>query len=364
MASNPLNIFEYEQRAKRHLPKANYDYIAGGATDEITLERTRAAFDSIVLRPRMLVNVEHIDTSTTVMGQALHHPIMLDPAGSHGRAHLEAELATARAAGAEGALMVLSSRPSYAMEQVAQAASGPIWLQQPLYKDRGWAKELAEHAKEAGFSAICVTLDTKVNAKRERNIRNEQLDIRMKDYTEGLHRSFPAKAKGSRDPSATWEYLDWLVSNIPLPVVVKGIMTGEDARLCPEHGVNGIIVSNHGARQLDSTFATIEVLPEVVEAVDGLAEVYLDGGIRRGSDVVKALALGARAVLIGRPYLWGLAADGEAGVRSVIRILREETEMTMALCGRPTIDSIDRTLVGTTSPLLQALSHTEEMAQI
>ncbi len=137
MGSDPINIFEYEQRAKKHLPKANYDYIAGGATDEITLELTRAAFDSIMLRPRMLVNVEHIDTSTTVMGQSLRHPIMLDPAGSHGRAHLEAELATARAAGAEGALMVLSSRPSYAMEQVAQAASGPIWLQQPLYKDRG-----------------------------------------------------------------------------------------------------------------------------------------------------------------------------------------------------------------------------------
>ena len=157
------------------------------------------------------------------------------------------------------------------------------------------------------------------------------------------------------DRSATWPYLDWLAANTPLPLVVKGIMTAEDGRQCVEHGVRGAIVSNHGARQLDTTFASVEVLPEVVEAVDGRTEVYLDGGIRRGTDVLKALALGARAVLIGRPLFWGLAVDGEAGLRAVLQMLRDELEMAMGMCGRPTIQSIDRSLLGTMSPLLSVL---------
>ncbi len=363
MSADPVNIFEYEALAKERLPQAEYDFIAGGATDEITLKRTRAVFDAIMLRPRMLVDISQRDLSTTVLGQRIAFPIMLDPAGHHGRAHPDAELATAKAAGAMGTVMILSSGSSRTLEEVAKAATGPIWFQQYLYKDRGLTKHMAERAQAAGYSALCLTLDSTVRAKRERNIRNRYSNppspnyagLEVREMSWSLSSDAPRGANELIDRSATWPYLDWLADNTPLPLVVKGIMTGEDGRLCIEHGVRGVIVSNHGARQLDTTFASVEVLPEVVEAVDGRAEVYLDGGIRRGTDVLKALALGARAVLIGRPLFWGLAVNGADGLRAVLEMLRDELDIAMGMCGRPTIQSLDRSLLGTVSPLLSAL---------
>jgi 4-hydroxymandelate oxidase len=363
MSSDPVNIYEYEARAKERLQQVEYDFIAGAATDEITLRRTRAVFDAIMLRPRMLVDISQPDLSTTVLGQPTAFPILVDPAGGHGRAHPEAELATARAAGAMGTVMILSSGSTYTLEDVAQAATGTIWFQQYLYKDRGLTQRMAHRAQEAGYKALCLTLDSTVRAKRERNIRNNYSSpaspnyagLEVPDYAWQTSSDAPRGVNTLIDRSATWPYVEWLADHTPLPLVVKGIMTAEDARLCAEHGVRAIIVSNHGARQLDTTFASIEVLPEVVEAVDGKCEVYLDGGIRRGTDVLKALALGARAVLIGRPLFWGLAVDGEAGVQAVLRMLRDELEMAMGMCGRPTIASIDRSLLGTVSPLLSVL---------
>ena len=363
MPTSPVNIYEYETIAKERLPQPEYDFIAGGAADEITLRRTREVFDAIMLRPRMLVDISAQDLSTTVLGQRIAFPIMVDPAGHHGRAHPEAELATARAAGAMGTVMILSSGSTRPLEEVAKVATGPIWFQQYLYKDKGLTKQMAQRAQDAGYSALCLTLDSTVRSKRERNIRNNYSNppspnyagLELQENSWRFSSDAPRGANALIDRAATWSYLDWLADNTPLPLVVKGIMTGEDARLCVEHGVKGLIVSNHGARQLDTTFASVEVLPEAVEAVDGRAEVYLDGGIRRGTDVLKALALGARAVLIGRPLFWGLAVDGEPGLQAVIQMLRDELEMAMGMCGRPTVQSIDISLLGTVSPLLSVL---------
>jgi isopentenyl diphosphate isomerase/L-lactate dehydrogenase-like FMN-dependent dehydrogenase len=262
-----------------------------------------------------------------------------------------------------GTVMILSSGSTYTLEDVAQAATGTIWFQQYLYKDQGLTQRMAHRAQEAGYTALCLTLDSTVRAKRERNIRNDYSSpsspnysgLEVPEYAWQMSSDAPRGVNTLVDRAATWSYVDWLAAHTPLPLLVKGIMTAEDARLCAAHGVRAIIVSNHGARQLDTTFASIEVLPEVVEAVDGKCEVYLDGGIRRGTDVLKALALGARAVLIGRPLFWGLAVDGEAGVQAVLRMLRDELEMAMGMCGRPTITSIDRSLLGTVSPLLSVL---------
>ena len=366
--SEPVNIFEYEQLAKEKIEKGHYDFIAGGATDEITIRCTRAVFDSIMIRPRMMVNVSQRDLSTTVLGQKIALPVMLDPAGNHSAAHPDAEIASVKAAGAAGALMILSSHASRTLEDVAASASGPLWFQQYFFKDRGLTLEMAARAEEAGYSAICMTLDAKIKPKRERNIRNSyvgpvspnyaQLD--MGTYNSEFAADAPAGPSDIRDAAADWSDLDWFASSIRLPVVVKGIMAGEDGRLSAENGAKAIIVSNHGGRYLDTTPATIEVLPEVVAAVDSKAEIYLDGGIRRGTDIYKALALGARSVLIGRPLFWGLAVDGEAGAMAVLEILRDELDATMGMCGRPTIDSIDEEGLTTLSPLLSTFPQPAE----
>ena len=365
MADRPINIYEFEALSNERLPKTESDFIAGGATDEITLRRTREVFDSIMLRPRMLVDISEMDLSTTVLGQRIEFPVMADPSGGHARAHPEGELATARVTGAMGTVMVLSSGSSYTLEDVAKAATGPIWWQQYLYGDRGLTMELADRAKDAGYSALCITLDSTVQAKRERNIRNNYSSPPSPNYAHlelnewqlwDVSSDAPRGVNALVDRKATWSDIEWLVERTSMPVVVKGVMTGEDGRRAAESGSRGIIVSNHGARQLDTTFASVEVVPEVVEAVEGRAEVYLDGGIRRGTDVLKALALGARAVLIGRPLFWGLAVDGEAGLQTVMGFLKDELAQSMGMCGRPTIDSIDTSLIGTVSPLQSVLS--------
>ena len=355
MDANPVNIYEYEDIAKGKLGRGEYDFIAGAATDEITLRRTRAVFDAIMLRPRMMVDISQRDLRTTVLGQDIRFPIMLDPAGNHAAAHPDGELASARAAGAAGTLLVLSAQSSRTLEEVAQTATGPLWFQQYFFKERSLTLDMARRAEEAGYSALCLTLDAKVKPKRERNMRNNyagpaspnyaHLDVTGSTWSFGL--DGPTGANDLRDPASTWEDLDWLAANTRLPLVVKGIMVGEDGR----HA------ADHGARYLDTTLATIEALPEVVEAVAGTAEVYLDGGIRRGTDVFKALALGARAVLIGRPIFWGLAVEGETGVRLVLEMLRDELDATMGMCGRTTVDSVDRECLVGVSPLVALFPH-------
>ena len=369
MAEGPVNIFEFEELARERLSKPDYDFIAGGATDEITIRRTRAVLDSIMLRPRVMVDVSHRDLSTTVLGHPISFPIMLDPAGNHSSAHPEAEVATVRAAGAMGTVMILSSHSSRTLEDVAQAASGPIWFQQYLFKDRGLTLEMANRAEEAGYSALCLTVDAKIPPKRERNIRNDYVGSASPNYAKldlGTHTwafgaDAPAGPRDIRDPAVTWDDMDWLAASIRLPLVVKGIMRGDDGRRCAEHGAKAVIVSNHGGRYLDTTFATIEVLPQVVDDVDGRIEVYIDGGMRRGSDVLQALALGARAVLLGRPLFWGLALDGEAGVCAVLGMLRDELNGAMGMCGLPTIEDIDRDVLGGVSPLLSLFPHPVEL---
>ena len=368
MAAEPVNIFEYEQIARERIEKGHYDFIAGGATDEITIRRTRAVYDSIMLRPRMMVDVDQRSLSTTVLGQEISLPVMLDPAGNHGAAHPDAEIASVKAAGAAGTLMVLSSHASRTLEDVAASANGPIWFQQYFFKDRGLTLEMAARAEEAGYSAICMTLDAKIKPKRERNIRNDYVGPESPNYAQldlGTHSwkfaaDAPAGPSDIRDVAATWDDLDWFASSIQLPVVVKGIMAGEDGRLSAENGAKGVIVSNHGGRYLDTTPATIEVLPEVVNAVNGNAEVYLDGGVRRGTDIFKAVALGARSVLIGRPLFWGLAVDGEAGLEAVLEMLRDELDATMGMTGCADIESINSAMIDTVSPLLAAFPSTAD----
>ena len=361
MRHDPVNIYEYEAIAKERLEKGHYDFIAGAATDEITLRRTREILDSIVMKPRMMVDVSERDLSTTVLGETISFPVMLCPAGNHGAAHPDAELATARAAGKADTVMILSSHSAKTLEDVAEAATGPMWFQQYFFKDPELTLSMAARAEEAGYSALCMTLDAKISPKRERNMRNDYVGPVSPNYAHlglGTHSwqfaaDAPAGPTDIRDQATVWSDLEWLAGKTKLPIIVKGIMTGEDGRLAAESGAKAMIVSNHGTRYLDTTFTTIEVLPEVVDQVAGKAEVYMDGGIRRGSDIFKALALGAKSVLLGRPLFWGLAVDGEAGVSSMLEMLRTELEATMGICGCPTVDSISLDALGGMSPLQQ-----------
>jgi 4-hydroxymandelate oxidase len=353
----PINLFEYEHLAKTLLAPEDYDYIAGGATDELTLQRTRRVFDSIALRPRILKNINKIDLSTKILGSAVSFPVLAAPAGGHRKAHADGELATAKSVGSMGTLMLVSAHSSYPLEEIAEVANGPIWLQMYLYKDRNLTKEWVRKAEYVGCKAICLTVDANAPPKRERVLRRMFVgDISSSgsnftrvnpEFLVKPHQGVvvPQTSRVLADRGATWDDIDWIKGQTSLPIVLKGIMTGEDAVLAAEHGVDGIIVSNHGARNLDTTLATIEVLPEVVDAVGGALEVLLDGGIRRGTDVIKAIALGAKAVLIGRPIFWGLAVDGETGLSRLLSILYEEIEGSMALCGRTDIAGIDSTLI-------------------
>ena len=337
----PINISDYEALARARMEPANWDFFAGGSDDEITLRANRTAFERIRLRPRVLVDVNVCDVRTTVLSTPVSMPILIAPTAYHGLAHPEAECATARAAGEAGTLMIASTVSNRSMEEIAAVTSSPFWFQLYTFGGRQSSEILVKRAEAAGFRAIVLTVDLPRLARRERDIRNNfNLPSRLREANltdENVAEETPF--------SLTWESLAWLRGLTTLPILLKGILTAEDAKLAVEHGIEGIIVSNHGGRQLDTTLASIEALPEVVEAVAGRCEVYMDGGIRRGTDVLKALALGARAVLVGRPILWGLVANGATGVRHVLELLRAELELAMVLSGRPTIANIDRSLV-------------------
>ncbi len=356
--SEPLNIDEYARSAATCLPQMVYDYYAGGAEDEVSVLENRRAWQRMALKPRVLVDVRQRDLTTTVLGEQIAFPILTAPCGFNALAHPDGELAVARAATAAGTIQVVSTAATYSLEEVAAAApSGVRWFQLYCYRDRGITRSLVERAAAAGYRALCLTVDAPFVGRRERDIRNRfglPPGLRWKNLEAHGFDKMEAGGDGSAlkkyieniwDAGLTWEAVEWLRDLSPLPLVLKGILTAEDARLAVTHGAQGIVVSNHGGRQLDGAVSTASVLREIVEAVAGQAEVYVDGGIRRGTDVMKALALGARAVLIGRPYLWGLAVDGEAGVARVLELLRAELDLSMGLAGMPNLASISHSTV-------------------
>ncbi|KAH6790204.1 Aldolase-type TIM barrel family protein [Perilla frutescens var. frutescens] len=350
---NITNVMEFEPIAREQLPKMVYDYYASGAEDQWTLQENRNAFSRILFRPRILVDVSQIDTSTTILGYKISMPIMVAPTAMQKMAHPEGELATARAASAAGTIMTLSSWSTSSVEEVASTGPGIRFFQLYVLKDRNVVQQLVRRAEEAGFKAIALTVDTPRLGRRESDIKNRFAlppHLTLKNF-EGLNVGTIEKTNDSGlatyvadqiDRSLNWKDVKWLQTITKLPILVKGVLTAEDASLAVEAGVGGIIVSNHGARQLDYVPATIMALEEVMKATRGHVPVFVDGGIRRGTDVFKALALGASGVFIGRPVVFGLAAAGEAGVRKVVEMLHDEFELTMALSGCRSVKEITR----------------------
>ena len=357
MAVRFTNLLELEDMARAKVPRAIFDYIAGGAEDEVTLRRNREAFGRWALRPRVLRDVSKRDTKTVLLGERVSMPVCVAPTSFHALVHPEGEVATARGSAAAETILIASTVSTKPLEEIAAAADAPRWFQLYVYKDRAVTEELVNRAVKAGYKALCLTADTPVLGRRERDGRNAftlppgfgianlkpaGLDG-MPEVEQGS--AFAQYVTDLLDSSLTWDDVDWLKSISPLPLVVKGIMTAEDAVLAVDHGIAGIVVSNHGGRQLDSTLGSLDALPEVVAAVRGRIEVYLDGGIRRGTDVLKALALGAKAVFVGRPVLWGLALGGADGVRAVLDELRTELDTAMALAGCAALKDIESSLV-------------------
>ena len=350
--ANALNVWDFRAIAEKRLPYSTWQDIIGAAADEITLRWNRESFDRIRLRPDVLVDHKGLDTRTSLFGQEMPLPIMLCPTGRRDL-HPEAEVATARGAGMGGATMVISSNASRTVEDIAAAATRPLWFQVYVMRDRSFLRDLVQRVEDAGCQAICVTLDSPIQGPRNRRDRAAQIGVPssggssranlqgMKTVQELEH----PRLSSWRDPSATWKDIGWLCSIARVPVLLKGVLDAQNAEQGLREGVGGVIVSNHGGRNLDTAPATIDALPEIVERVDGRVPVLMDGGVRRGTDVLKALALGASAVLIGRAYLYGLAADGPEGVRRVLEILQTELELAMVLTGRPTIASIDRSVL-------------------
>lgn len=355
--THPINLHEIEALARPNLSQAAADYFAGGAEDEVTLRANRDAFERHFLRPRYLVDVSRLDTSTTAMGIEIPFPVIVAPTGFQMLAHPDGERATARGTAAAGTLMTLSTFSTIAMEEVQAAATGPKWFQLYVHKDRGLTRHLVERAEAAGFRAIVLTVDVPMVGRRERDIRNGFAlppEMRVANFelpeSEALHTAGADSGlanfvRGLREPAFSYRDVEWLASLTRLPLLLKGVLRGDDARRSLDHGVTGIIVSNHGGRQLDGAIPGILALPDVVEAVGGRAEVFMDGGIRRGTDVVKALALGARAVLVGRPIVWGLAWQGADGVEAVLTLLRNEFEMALGLVGAATVADLTADLV-------------------
>jgi isopentenyl diphosphate isomerase/L-lactate dehydrogenase-like FMN-dependent dehydrogenase len=339
-APEPINVADYERLAAERLEPGVHGYFAGGAGDERTLHENVAAFSRYALRPRVLVDVSGVTTSTTVLGTEISMPLLIAPVAFQRLVDPDGEVAMARAAAAAGTVMCLStaatSRPS---EIAAEAPPGPRWFQLYCFRDRAVTRALIEEAVESGFDAIALTADAPRAGRRERDFRTgfevpAEANAPAVAAAIGSDRAITIQELFALvDPSLDWDDFAALAGDSALPVVLKGVQTGEDATRAIEHGAAGVIVSNHGGRQLDGVPATLDLLPEVVDAVAGRCEVLVDGGIRRGTDVITALALGARAVLAGRAPLWGLAVDGERGALAVLEILRAEIELAMVLLG-------------------------------
>jgi len=338
----PVSLDDFERLACERLPHMAAEFVAGGAADEITLRWNRESFDRIRLRPRVLEDVTRIDTSVTLFGQTLPHPILLAPVAYQRLLHAEGEVEAARGAGSADAIYVVSTASTTAIEEIARVATSPLWLQLYLQKDRGVTRDLVARAEAAGVKALCVTVDTPVVGTRN---RQQRASFKLPPELPTPHLDVAGRGRltivsDTREP-ITWRDVEQVQSIVRMPLLLKGIMTGDDAARAIDRGVAGIIVSNHGARNLDTVPATIDALPEVAQRVDGRVPILLDGGIRRGTDIVKAIAHGASAVLIGRPYAFGLAVDGANGVARVVAILRQELETAMALLGRNSLEALD-----------------------
>lgn len=364
------NIDDLRLLAKRRLPGGVFDYFDGAAEDEIAKANNSSAFADIELRPRVLIDVSEIDTSTTIMGQPAPFPIALSPTGFTRIAHPQGELAVARVAGELGLPYTLSTLGTRSIEDVAAVATGPLWYQLYVWRDRGLSRELVQRAKASGYKAIMLTVDTAVFGRRERDVRRGFTlppKIGLETFIDGIRHprwtwnfvrnepiTFSAVAgrgdvDGSRavsladyvtaqfDPTLSWKDLAWIREESGLPLMLKGIQCSEDARLAAELGVDAIALSNHGGRQFDGAPAPIALLPEVMDVVGDRIEVLIDGGARRGADVVKACALGARGVMFGRPYLYGLGAAGEEGVKWALEHITSGITRTMGLIGETSI---------------------------
>jgi len=334
-----------------------WDYYASGADDEACVRRNAEAFGKLALHYRVLVDVATRDLATTVLGERVALPVLVAPTAFHRLAHKDGELASVRGAGDAGTVFVLSTLSNTPVEEVVAAASGPVWFQLYVYRDRGATEALVRRVEAAGCRALVLTVDAPRLGRRERDVKN-RFALPPELAVANLHAAGYGRVPGAAgesglaayvdellDPALTWEAIGWLRARTALPILVKGIVRADDAARAIAEGAAGVVVSNHGGRQLDAAPATIDVLARCVDAVAGRGEVFVDGGVRRGADVIKAIALGARAVLVGRPVLWGLAAGGREGVAAALGILRRELDLAMALCGCAHIGSITRDLV-------------------
>ncbi len=359
LLGDALNIHDLEKIAVQRLPDAPRGYYASGGWDEVTLRENREAYERIRVHYRCMVDVSKRDLSTEVLGCKMSMPIVVAPTAFHCMATEEGELATVRAAAKAGVVMGVSTLATKSFEEVAEAGEGkiPLWFQLYIAREREFTKDMLARAKASGYRAVMLTVDTPEWGRRERDVRNafhlphhlsavnvarySPEGAKMQHSGRGLGQAFPWMI----DNSLTWKDVDWLRGQTDLPIMVKGICRADDAKAAVEHGVQCVIVSNHGGRQMDGAPATIEVLPEIVDAVGDQVPVLVDGGIRRGTDVLKALALGAKAVQIGRPILWGLATAGEEGALAALEFLRSELSLAMALAGCPNVASITPDLV-------------------
>jgi 4-hydroxymandelate oxidase len=354
------NLLELEELARGVLPRMTFDYSAGGADGEVTLADNVAAFERRRIAYRVMAGVGEVDVATTVLGERLALPVAIAPTAFHRLADPEGEAATARAAGAAGTAFILSTLSNTPVEEVVAATAGPVWFQLYVYRDRGATRALVERVEAAGCRALVVTVDNPRLGRRERDVRNRfhlPEGLAVANLTADGYGALPEVAGGSGlaayvasllDPNLAWEDLERFASWTRLPIVLKGIVRADDAVRAAELGAAGIVVSNHGGRQLDGSIATLDALPPIAEALAGRSgdcELLLDGGVRRGTDVVKALALGARAVLIGRPVLWGLALGGSDGVARVLEMLRNELDLAMALTGACNVGELTRDLI-------------------
>ncbi|HEV7676014.1 MAG TPA: alpha-hydroxy acid oxidase [Candidatus Angelobacter sp.] len=348
------DVTRFEPLARRRLSQMAYDYVRSGGGDEISMGENRAGFERLQLAPNVLTDVSQVDTRVTLFGDEFESPILLAPVAYHRLYHREGEVATARGASAAGAGFVISTFTTTSIDEIARNTQRPIWFQLYVQRDRAFTKDMVQRAVASGCKAVCLTVDTPVLG-----CRYSQLSFGLPKNMECVHlrglgqgSSGPSHKTQRRsiydtmfDPSFNWNDLEWLRSIAGVPVILKGVLAAEDGRRAVECGADGVIVSNHGGRNLDTVPATIDALPRVVEAVAGRIPVMLDSGIRRGTDVLAALALGAKAVFIGRPYVYGLAAGGAQGVERVISILRDELERAMALTGRRSIAEIDEAVL-------------------
>jgi 4-hydroxymandelate oxidase len=353
--SAPVNVADYFDRAAEKVDPRVWCFFEGGSGDEVTLRANAGAYRRWRFRPRVLIDVGQVSAATTVLGTPVSMPLLVAPFAFQRLLDPDGEVATARAAAAAGTLMCVSTTTTSAHDEIAETAgSAPRWLQLYVLRDRQRTLDHIAEAREHGYSALALTVDLPVLGRRERDLRlgfELPPDLPL-PYLKGKDRNVPMTfaEQVQVSSSLTWRDLEWIASASELPLILKGIVTREDAALAIDHGVGAIIVSNHGGRQLDGAAATLDALPEVVEAVAERCEVYVDGGIRRGTDVLKALALGARATLVGRAVAGGLAVGGEAGVLDVLTMLRDEIELGLALLGCTSPAEVTRSHVEPTVP--------------